>query len=101
MHTPARTQTPILRYGVHRSITSRNPRIGYLTNVSQLKFLDPPGISSRAQFIYLHIVVPLRHPARYLCPCPRPEYIHGLKSPWSWGLHPHVSFFFTFSLGLF
>src|SRR6267154_656078 len=57
MRTPRRTQTPILPYGVHRSLTRRNPRIGYSANVSQLKFLDPLGISTGAQFIYLYLHV--------------------------------------------
>src|SRR6266436_6585720 len=63
MRTSVRTQSPILRYGVHSSTTSLNPRIGYLVNVS--KFLDPHGISSRAQFIYPHIDVPTQASASH------------------------------------
>lgn len=97
MRTLMRTQTPITRYGVHRSITSRNPRIGLLTHVSQLEFLDPPGMTTRPQFIYLHIFVPLGHPlviplrdsARYLFVFSLVWFILGWLYPYLYVLLTH------------
>jgi hypothetical protein len=106
MRTPMRTQTPILHYGVHRSITRPNPRIGYLASVSQLKLLDlSTRISTRAQIIYLHIVVPLRHPlviprlpALYLSFF---SFSSGFILGWFWGgytLYAHLYVLLTHSL---
>jgi hypothetical protein len=89
MRTPARTQTSILRYGVHHSITSRNPRIGYSANVSQLKFLD--------QLSAIYIVVLLGHPLVIPCLWSGESLVtgHGIC------IHNLSIFFFLFRLGLF
>ena len=45
------------------------------------KFFDSPGISTRAQFIYLHIAVPLRRPLAI--PCLSARYL-SFFSPFVW-----------------